>query len=110
MRKIQKTDSEIVNFENNQNQILEMFISMKFGAECKKTTPAISFPRFHEDSEIVTKMTSKKSLEHPKSSSLKRNKNRYGISTFETLETAMILSVLIIWTSEHRRNVTWGRR
>ena len=49
MREIKKTDSEIVIFENNQNQLLETFISMKFDAECNETTPAILFPRFHED-------------------------------------------------------------
>ena len=41
MREIKKTDSEIVIFENNQNQVLETFISMKFDAENNETTPAI---------------------------------------------------------------------
>ena len=34
MREIQKTGSEIVIFENNQNQVLEMFVAMKFDVEC----------------------------------------------------------------------------
>ena len=69
MRKIKKTGSEIVIFENNQNQVLETFISMKFDAECNETAPAIAFPRFHEDSEIFTKMTSKVGLGQHKFSS-----------------------------------------
>ena len=80
MREIQKSDSEILIFENNQNQVLGTFISMKFDAECNETTPAIILHRFHEDYETFTKMTSNKSVEHLKSSSLKRNKDRYGIS------------------------------
>ena len=55
MRKIEKTGSEIVIFENNQNQVLEMFMAMKFDAECNETTPAIIIHRFHEDYEIFTK-------------------------------------------------------
>ena len=47
MRKIKKTDYKVVISENNQNQVLETFISMKFDAECNETTPAISFHRFH---------------------------------------------------------------
>ena len=49
MREIKKTDSRVVISGNNQNQVLETFISMKFDAECNETTPAISFDRFHED-------------------------------------------------------------
>ena len=30
---------------------------MESHAECNETTPAISFDRFHEDSDILTKMT-----------------------------------------------------
>ena len=59
MREIKKTDSRIVISENNQNQDLEMFISMKFDAECNEITPEITFHKFHEDSEILTKMKSK---------------------------------------------------
>ena len=80
MRQISKTDSEIVIFENMQNKVLDTFISIKSNAECNETAPAISIDRFHEDSEIFSKMTSNKYVEHPKSSSLKRNKDRYGIS------------------------------
>ena len=60
MRKIKNPDSRIVISENNQNQVLETFISMKFDAECNETTPAIILHRFHEDYEMFTKMTSKK--------------------------------------------------
>ena len=80
MRRIQKTGSEIVISENNQNQDLETFVCMKSDAECNETTPEISIDRFHEDYEMITKMTSKQNVEHPKSSSLKRNKDRHGIS------------------------------
>ena len=38
-------------------------------AEYIETTPTISFDRFHEDSEILTKATSKVGLPQPKSSS-----------------------------------------
>ena len=60
MRKIKKTDYEIVISGNNQNQVLETFISIKFDAECNETTPAIVFLRFHEDSEMFTKNNIKK--------------------------------------------------
>ena len=80
MREIQKTGSKLLILENNQNQNLETLISRKFDAECNETTPAISIDRFHKDSKMFAKMSSKNSLEHPKSSSLKRNKDRYGIS------------------------------
>ena len=69
MRKIQKTGSEIVIFENNQNQVLEMFMAMKFDAECNETTPAIIMNRFHEDSEMSTKSHKKGLYVQPKSSS-----------------------------------------
>ena len=69
MRKIKKTDYEIMIFENNQNQVLETFISIKFDAECNETTPAILFIRFHEDFKIYTKRRKKVGLEGPKSSS-----------------------------------------
>ena len=55
MREIQKTGSEIVIFEKNQNQILETFICMKFDTELNETTPAISIDRFHEDSDMFRK-------------------------------------------------------
>ena len=55
MREIQKTGSRIVISENTQNEVLETFIYIKMDAECNETTPAISFPRFHEDSEMFTK-------------------------------------------------------
>ena len=48
--------------------------------ENNKTTPAISFSRFHEDFDMVTKKASKGGLDGHKSSSYKRNKDRYGIS------------------------------
>ena len=69
MRKIKKTDYEIMMSENNQNQVLETFRPIKFDAACNETTPAILFLRFHEDVMICTKMTSKVGLEGPKSSS-----------------------------------------
>ena len=59
MTQIKKTGSEIVISEKNQNQDLETFISMRLDAECNETTPAIPFYRFHEDSTILAKMTSK---------------------------------------------------
>ena len=68
MRKIKKTDYEIMISENNQNQFLETFISIKFDAECNETAPAIEFPRFHGDFEIYTKKASKKWPEPHKSS------------------------------------------
>ena len=60
MRKIQKTGSEIVISENDQNRVMEMLICMKFDAECNETTPAILFLRVHDDSEMVTKKGVKK--------------------------------------------------
>ena len=55
-----KTGDEIVFLENNQNQVLEMFMAMKVDAEFNETTPAIIIHRVHEDYEIFTKKTSKK--------------------------------------------------
>ena len=49
MREFKKTAANIVITENNQNKILETFISMKSHAECYENVPAISFGRFHED-------------------------------------------------------------
>ena len=81
MRKIKKTDSKILISENNQNKILETFISMKFDAECNETILDIVLYRFHEDYDILTKMTSKN---RPMSSQIfklnKKIKDRYGIS------------------------------
>ena len=44
----------------NQNQVLELFISMKIDAECNETTPEIAVDRFHEDSNNFSKMTTNK--------------------------------------------------
>ena len=53
---------------------------MKMEAEYIEITPTISFDRFHENSHILTKTTSKVSLAQPKSSCEKTNQDRYGIS------------------------------
>ena len=45
----------MVIIENDQNQVLEMFISMKFDVESNETTPAIILYRFYEDYEMFTK-------------------------------------------------------
>ena len=58
MREIKKTESEILISENNLNQFLETFISIKLDAEYNETAPAISFHLFHGDSEILSKMMS----------------------------------------------------
>ena len=60
MREIQKTRSRIVISENTQNEVLETFIYIKMDVESNETTPAISFLRFHEDSEMFTKNNIKK--------------------------------------------------
>ena len=67
MRDIKKTDSKIVISENEQNQVLKTFTSMKSDSECNETTPAIIFRRCHEDYEIITEMTSKVCLFQHKS-------------------------------------------
>ena len=69
MREFQKNDYKFMILENDQNQVLEMFISMKFDAESNETTPAIILYRFHEDCKMFTKTTSKRSLAQHKSSS-----------------------------------------
>ena len=56
----QENASEIVISENNHNQFLETFISIKFDAICNETAPAISFHRIHGDPEILSKMMSEK--------------------------------------------------
>ena len=65
----EETDSTIAIWENQRNQVLETFISMNSDAECNETTLAIVFRRFHEDSEINTKMTPKVGVAQHKSSS-----------------------------------------
>ena len=57
-RNQENTICEIVISENNKNPMLDTFISMKMDAEYNENTPTISFDRFHENSEIFTKMTS----------------------------------------------------
>ena len=59
MRQIKNTYLKIVFFENDQNKVLETFISMKFDAECDENIPDIVLYQFHEDYELLTKKTSK---------------------------------------------------
>ena len=80
MREIQKTDSEIVISENTQNNVLETFTYIKSNAECNETVPTISFARFHEDSENLTKPMSEVAVDKVKFASWKRNKDRNGIN------------------------------
>ena len=49
IKQIKKTGSEHRVCENNPNQILEPFISMKFDAECNATTPGMSVNQFYND-------------------------------------------------------------
>ena len=45
--------------ENNLNQMLETFISIKIDAEYNETTPMMSFDRFHKDFTICLKNKAK---------------------------------------------------
>ena len=63
MRKMKKTGSKKKISENNNNQVLETFISMKSHAECNENIPAISFGRFHEDFCTSTNISS--NLQNP---------------------------------------------
>ena len=65
-RKIARTASKIMISEHRQNKVLDTSISIKSNAECNETAPAISFARFHEDSENLTKPTSKVAVEKVK--------------------------------------------
>ena len=51
------------------NIILAIFIYITMDVEHNETTPAMSFARFHEDDEMVTKKASKVGREGQKSSS-----------------------------------------
>ena len=79
MREIKKTDSKIVISENHQNKVLETLIFMKFDAGCNETNPEIVEYRFHEDYEILTKMTSKSRPVTSKMLKFEKNNDRYGI-------------------------------
>ena len=57
-----------------------MFIYVKMDAEGNETAPVIAFLRLHEDYEMFTENVVKKCHDQHKSSSLKRKKDRYGIS------------------------------
>ena len=50
----------IVIIENEQNQVLEMFISIKFDVESNEITPAIVLKRWHEEYEMSTENNIKK--------------------------------------------------
>ena len=65
-RQIARTVPKILISEHRQNKLLDTFISIKSDAECNETAPAISFARFHEDSENLTKPTSKVAVEKVK--------------------------------------------
>ena len=80
MRRIKKTYSKLVISENNQNQDLETFISMKSDAGCNETTPAISFDRFHENSEILTKITLRQQYVHYQIVRYRNARRRFGFS------------------------------
>ena len=108
MRKFKKTDSKIVMSKNNQNKVLETFISIKFYAECNETTPDIVLYRFHEDYELLTKKDVKKSARGIQHSQVrKRSRTDMESATFETLETTVGISLAILCMSENRRNVTF---
>ena len=57
-----------------------MVIYIKKDAESNETTPAISFLRFHEDSEMFTKNNIKKVWCSTQIVELEKNKDRYGIN------------------------------
>ena len=76
MREIKKTYSRIVISENTQNKSLETLISMKFDTECNETTPAMSFHRFHDYYEILTRMTSESRPVPSQTSFLFHKKNK----------------------------------
>ncbi len=78
-----------------------MFIYIKMDAESNQTTPAISFPRFHEDSEMFTKMTSKSLWNTPNRQVRKETRTDMESATFEMLETTVTFSILILGTSEN---------
>ena len=52
--------------EHRKNKVLDTFISIKPNAECNETAPAVSFARFHEDYENLTKPTSKVAVKNVK--------------------------------------------
>ena len=64
-------------------------------AECNEATPAIAFPRIHEDSEMLSKTTSKSLW--PSRNRQVREETRTDVesATFEQLETTVTFSVLI---------------
>ena len=79
MTQIKKNDSKILISENNQNKVLETFISMEFDAECNETTPDIVLYRCHEDYELITKKDIKKSARGIPNSQIRKKRHRYGI-------------------------------
>ena len=67
-------------YKNVQNQIPETFVYMTMDAEHNETTPTIPFDQFHKYYEMFKNDLKSGSGAQPKSSNLRRNKHRYGIS------------------------------
>ena len=76
---------------------------MKYDAECNEITPAISFDRFHEDSEMFCQ-NDVKCWSYVIGNLEVRKESRTDMesATFKTLETTVTFSVLILYMSEHR--------
>ena len=70
---------------------------MKIDAECNETTHAISFDRFHEDSEIRTKLTSK-SHQNSSRNKIKREIRKESRTDMEskTFEASMRVAAIAI--------------
>ena len=71
-----KTDYKIVISENNQNKVLETFISIKFDTECNETIPDIVLYGFHKDYELLTKKNVKQSARGIQNSQIRRKKRQ----------------------------------
>ena len=88
-----------------------MIIYIKIDAGCNETTPAISIHRCHEDVSIFKQQKKNTDKTHVwlniNHVVTKESRTDMESATFETLETTVTCSVLILGTSENPRNVTF---
>ena len=74
-------------------------MSMRSDAECNETTPAISFDRVHEDSEILTELTSEShqncSRNRTKREVRKESRTKIESATFEASMKVVVIAILI---------------
>ena len=80
---------------------------MKFDAECNEIIAEIVLYRFHEDYESLTNDIKQIARDIPKLQVRQKSRTDMESATFETLETAVVISLAFCFMAENRRNVTF---